>query len=184
MTEGSFLNPAEALKAVQLYEGMQVADFGAGSGFFTREAAREVGDGGAVWAVDLNRDLLPRIKTLATAEGLKNVEVVQGDVEVLGGSHLPDAQFDLVIAANILFALENKGELVAEVRRVLKPGVGRALVIDWAGSFGGLGPREDHLVTEEQVRKLFEGHGFVSAGKVPAGAYHWGFLARKLATRN
>jgi ubiquinone/menaquinone biosynthesis C-methylase UbiE len=176
--EGSFLNPATALRAADLHEGMQVADFGAGSGFFTREAAREVGPGGAVWAVETNRDLLPRLKTLAQAEGLQNVEVVQGDVEVVGGTHLPDNHFDLVIAANVLFALEERGELVAEVRRVLKPH-GRALVIDWAGSFGGLGPHEDHVITQAAARKLFEGYGFVFVGIAPAGAYHWGFVVRK-----
>ena len=179
MDESSFLNPARALKAAQLHEGMHVADFGAGSGFFTREAAREVGEGGVVWAVDLNRDLLPRIKTLAVAEGLKNIEVIQGDVETLGGSHLPDAKFDLCVVTNLLFALEHCGEMVGEARRVLKQGVGRALVIDWKGSFGGLGPHPDHVVSESQARKLFEAHGFVFAGTVPAGAYHWGFIVRR-----
>lgn len=178
MIEGSFLIPAEALRAAQLHEGMQVADFGAGSGFFTREAAREVGEGGAVWAVDINRELLSRIKTLADAEGLKNVEVVQGDAEVVGGTHLPDAYFDLVIASNILFSIEDRGELVAEVRRVLKPH-GRALIIDWAGSFNGLGPHEDHVVTQATARKLFEDHGFIFGGMAPAGTYHWGFIVRK-----
>jgi ubiquinone/menaquinone biosynthesis C-methylase UbiE len=178
MQEGSFLNPAYALRAAQLHEGMQVADFGAGSGFFTREAAREVGAGGAVWAVDLNRDLLARIKTLSDAEGLANVEIVHGDVGEVGGTHLPDAHFDLVIAANVLFALEERGELVAEIRRVLKPH-GRALIIDWTDSFGGLGPHEDHVISQAAARKLFEDHGFVFSGIVPAGTYHWGFIVRK-----
>ncbi len=170
--------PAQALRAAQLHEGMQVADFGAGSGFFTRAAAREVGEGGAVWAVDINRDLLPRIKTLANAEGLHNVEVIQGDIEAVGGSHLPDNNFDLVIAANVMFCLEDRGEMVAEIRRVLKPH-GRALVIDWAGSFGGLGPHEDHVITQAAARQLFESHGFVFASIIPAGTYHWGFIVRR-----
>ncbi len=166
-----------------MHEGMQVADFGAGSGFFTRAAARAVGgpsaDGGAVWAVDINRELLPRIKTLAEAEGLKNVEVIQGDVEVAGGSHLPDSHFDFCIAANLLFALEHRGECVGEIRRILKTGGGRALVVDWTDSWGGLGPHKDHVITEAAARKLFEAHGFVYVGAVPAGNYHWGFIVRR-----
>lgn len=164
-----------------MHEGMQVADFGAGSGFFARAAAREVGDGGAVWAVDINRDLLPRIKTLASAEGLQNVEVLQGDVEALGGTHLPDNHFDFCIATNLLFVIENKGECVAEIRRVLKPGSGKALVIDWTDSWGGLGPHKDHVIKEAEARKLFEGHGFVFVDRVPAGEYHWGFVVRRKA---
>lgn len=178
MIEGSFLVPAQALRAAQLHEGMQVADLGAGSGFFTREAAREVGEGGTVWAVDMNRNLLSRLKTLARAEGLNNVEIVQGDIEAVGGTNLPDAYFDFVIAANVLFSLEHRGELVAEINRILKPH-GKALIIDWAGSFGGLGPHESHVITQAAARRLFESHGFVFGGAVPCGTYHWGFTVRR-----
>jgi len=176
--ESSFLNPHKTLLAAKVHEGMHAADFGAGSGFFTRALAREVGEGGVVWAVDLQADLLPRIKTLATAEGLHQVEVIQGNVEVLGGSNLPDNHFDFCVVANVLFSLEHKGECVAEVRRVLKSG-GRALVVDWSGSFGGLGPHKDHIVTGEAARAMFEAQGFTFIEEVPAGLYHWGFVVRK-----
>ncbi|MDO8548052.1 MAG: class I SAM-dependent methyltransferase [bacterium] len=178
MEESSFLNPARAVHAAKIHEGHLVADFGAGSGFFTRAAAREVGEGGEVWAVDINRDLLPRIKNLSAAENLRNVHVVHGDIESVGGTPLPPEHFDFVIISNVLFSAEGKKALVAEAKRVLKK-VGRALVIDWSGSFGGLGPHESHVVTEREAKKLFEEAGFVFVEDVPAGAYHWGFVVRK-----
>jgi ubiquinone/menaquinone biosynthesis C-methylase UbiE len=157
---------------------MQVADLGSGAGFFARAAARAVGEGGVVWAVDLNRELLSRIKNFAAAEGLYNVQVVHGDAEIVGGSNLPAESFDFVIAANLLFTVENKGEAIGEIRRLLKK-TGRALVIDWQDSFGGLGPRPDHVVSAAQGKKLLEQHGMSVLGRVPAGAYHWGFVVRK-----
>lgn len=178
MDDSTFLNPNAAVRAAGIHEGMQVADFGAGSGFFTRAAAREVGEGGVVWAVDINRDLLPRIKNVATAEGLTNVEVIHGDIEVAGGSNLPAGTFDACIVANVLFALEHKGECAAEIQRILKKS-GRALVIDWRGSFGGLGPHAAHVLDKDAARALFEKHGFVVGASVPAGEYHWGFVVRK-----
>ncbi|OGC84718.1 hypothetical protein A3F55_02555 [Candidatus Adlerbacteria bacterium RIFCSPHIGHO2_12_FULL_53_18] len=178
MSESSFLNPHKTLLSAKVHEGMVVADFGAGSGFFTRALAREVGDGGVVWAVDIHRELLPRIKTLALAEGLHNVEVIHGDVEAVGGSNLPENHFDFCVAANLLFGLEHRGECVAEIKRVLKRG-GRALVVDWAGSFGGLGPHTDHVITAAAARALFETQGFAYVEEVPAGLYHWGFVVRK-----
>lgn len=176
--ESTFLNPAKVVRAAKIHEGMLVADFGAGSGFFTRAAAREVGPKGIVWAVDVNRDILSRIKNLAAAEGLHNVEVVHGDIEREGGSHLPADQFDFCVVANVLFSVEHKKEFVQEVRRVLHRG-GCALVVDWQESFGGLGPHEAHVYTEAAAHDLFSQAGFAYVDRVPAGAYHWGFVVRK-----
>lgn len=178
MEGSSFLNPSAAIKMAGMHEGMHVADFGAGSGFFTRAAARAVGESGVVWAVDSNSELLPRIKNIAQAEGLRNVEVVRGDIEVVGGSGLPDASVDFCILTNVLFTLEHRGECVAEMRRVLKKS-GRALVIDWSASHGGLGPHESHVLTAPAAQTLLESHGMGVIGQVPAGAYHWGFVVRK-----
>lgn len=178
MPGSTFLNPSATLRAAGVDEGMKVADFGAGSGFFTRAAARLVGEGGVVWAVDIHRDLLPRLKNLAKAEGLKNVEIVHGDVEVVGGSNLPANTFDFCIATNILFSIEHKHECAAEIRRILKMG-GKALVVDWSDSFGGMGPHEKHVLDEAAAKKLFEHNGFAFERSVAAGAYHWGLIVRK-----
>jgi arsenite methyltransferase len=180
--ESSFLNPAKALALADVSEGLEVADFGAGSGFFTRAAARLV-DPGTVWAVDDNGELLSRIKSLALTEGLKNVEILRGNIESPQGCGLPKDHFDVVIAANILFSADNKKQVVAEISRVLKR-TGRAIVIDWSDSHGGLGPTKEHVVTEDVARALFEEAGFAYQGAIPAGEYHWGFVVRKkLATR-
>jgi ubiquinone/menaquinone biosynthesis C-methylase UbiE len=157
---------------------MHVADLGAGSGFFTRAAARMVGEGGVVWAIDAQSELLSRIKNLAEGEGLSNIEVLQGDAGVAGGTNLPAAAFDVVIAANLFFTIEDKAEAVAEIRRILKA-QGEAVVIDWTSSHGGLGPHPDHVFTRDAALKLFEQQNFLFMRNVPAGEFHWGFIVRK-----
>lgn len=181
MEESSFLNPSFALRNADLHEGQDVADLGAGSGFFTRAAAR-LAEGGTVWAVDTNGELLSRIKSLALAEGLHNVEILRGNIEARGGSGLPPQHFDFAIAANILFSAHHKEAVVAEAHRLLKK-TGRALVIDWSSSHGGLGPHPDHIVSAADARKLFEEGGFTYVEKIPAGAYHWGFVVRKKSAK-
>lgn len=178
MDESTFLNPAKAVRAAGVHEGHVVADFGAGSGFFTRAAARVVGDSGVVWAVDAHADMLSRIQNLAAGEGLHNVQVVRGDLEREGGSNLPPNTFDFCIVANLLFSVENKQAVITEARRILKKN-GRVLVVDWAGSFGGLGPHPDHVFGAAAAKKLFEDGGFSVLDEVPAGEYHWGFVVRK-----
>jgi ubiquinone/menaquinone biosynthesis C-methylase UbiE len=176
--ESKFLNPGKALRAAKVAEGSKVADFGSGSGFFTRAAARLVGPHGVVWAVDAHRDMLSSVKALAAAEGLHNVELSAGDLEYRGGSNLSDESVDLVVASNLLFCAQDKSALIEEVWRVLKKN-GRALFIDWKDSFGGLGPHSSHVVTEAAARALCERGGFSIVEEIPAGSYHWGFVARK-----
>jgi ubiquinone/menaquinone biosynthesis C-methylase UbiE len=178
MDADSFLIPKVALEQVQLEQGMHVADFGSGAGFFTLEAAREVGAQGRVWAIDINPDLLTRVKNHAEAEGRRNVEIVRGDLEAPKGSGLPDGKTDLVLVTNVLFYIEDKLAFCREIDRVLKPGA-RALVIDWKDSFSGMGPHPDHVITIGAARDIFEKAGFDYEGDVPAGAYHWGFIVRK-----
>ena len=188
--ESSFLNPTDVLRHAKLQAGMRVADFGAGAGFFTRAAARlalrqahyDAGGsgahGGVVWAVDTNADLLVRIKNMSLAEGLQNVEIVTGDFEKPEGSHLPAGAFDFVILANSLFSADEKALVAGEVRRVLAPH-GRVLVVDWKDSFGGFGPHPEHVLTVGAARDLLEKAGLLYIEDIPAGAYHWGFTARK-----
>jgi len=176
--ESPFLDPARIMRAAKIHEGMKVADFGSSAGFFTRAAAHAVGRGGEVWAIDHNPDLLKRTKALAAAEGQDNVELVVGSVEHRDGSHLPDGAMDAVIAANVASSAKQKESLVEEIWRVLKSG-GRAVIVDWKGSFGGMGPGTSDVLAENAARELFEKGGFTFVETIPAGGYHWGFVVRK-----
>ncbi len=180
----SFLDPVAVIRAAHIRDGAIVADLGSGSGFFARAAAHAVGPRGRVWAIDVHRDMLARLKSIGVAEGLRNIEIVAGDCEVRGGSQLADDSMDMVIAANILFSSLDKDALVEEIWRVLKRGKGgrkpgRALVIDWKRAFS-FGPEERHMISESEARAFFERNGFQFVEQVPAGAYHWGFVVQKV----
>src|SRR5271168_4318860 len=53
--------------------GKNVADIGAGSGWFTVRASRRVGDAGKVYAVDINPEAIRYIRDRAQKENLHNV---------------------------------------------------------------------------------------------------------------
>src|SRR5690349_15540940 len=58
-----FSEPSANLAKLGLVDGMKVVDLGAGSGFYSYEAARRVGATGRVYAVDVQKDLLERLRS-------------------------------------------------------------------------------------------------------------------------
>lgn len=174
----SFSEPKSNVLQMGLKEGMKVGEFGAGSGHYALAAAHVVGPSGKVYAIDIQEDLLKHVKDSAHREHLRNVETVWGNIEKTGGTKLRDRALDAVILANTLFQLEHKEGVVAEIDRVLAPG-GRLLVIDWAGSYGGIGPKPDHVVAEHAAEGLFIRAGYHKTKDFRAGAHHYAIVFTK-----
>lgn len=173
-----FLNPEDVIKHLLIREDWHIADLGAGSGRYVLAAARHVPEG-KVYAIDINRDILPAIKNNAQSSGYHNVEVVWGDADRNGGTNLRDESIDAVILSNTFFQLQDKNTAVEEIKRILKPG-GKLLLVDWVGSFGNLGPREEDVVSPDTAKFLFGKAGFAFEKDVPAGDYHYGLIFRRL----
>lgn len=170
-----FSDPEKVISEMFVAEGMTVADFGSGAGFYTLALAKKVGPYGRVFAIDSHPDFLRRIKNEAVRSGLQNVEVVQGDLESKKGSGLVSASVDRIVIANTLFSMENVDEIVLEAKRVLKHD-GKVAVIDWNESYGQIGPHTDHIVTKDEAREMFEKEGFHLESFVDAGSHHYGML--------
>lgn len=174
----AFADPLLTIKELSLDDGMHVADFGAGSGAYAIPMARRVGSG-RVYAVDVQKSLLEKIKKEAAHEGVHNIEVVWGDIESPNGSKLAPQSVDRVLVSNVLFQAESKEAIAKEAARIVKPG-GLCLVIEWSGSYGGLGPTEEAVVKPAEARRVFLNNSFAEAKEVPAGEYHYGILFRRL----
>lgn len=178
LTTERFAHPEKNVGAFGIDPGMTVADFGAGSGHYTLEIAKRLEGAGQVYAVDVQKDLLARIRSDAHKQHFKNVETVWGDLEYVGGSKLADNFADVVLISNLLFQLELKEPPIAEARRILKRG-GKLIVIDWSESFGGMGPIKKHVVKKEQALALAQAEGFRLKREFPAGAHHYGLMFEK-----
>lgn len=170
-----FSSPGNNVLQMGLYEGMKVGDFGAGSGHYARAAAGVVGQSGKVYAIDVQEDILKHLKHNLHLHHHSIVEPIWGDIEKPGGTHLRDASLDAVILANIFFQVENRFGLLAEIKRVLRP-QGKLLVVDWAGSYGGIGPSPERVVPEHEAEAFFIGGGFHKAKSFRAGPHHYGIL--------
>lgn len=172
-----FTDPKSNIDQFGILPGQIVADLGSGSGFYAVECARAVGDKGHVYAVDIQQESLSRSRVLANRESLYNIDVIWGDLERLGGSHIPNGAVDAAVISNVLFQIQDKKGFMSELRRILKPH-SRVLVIDWSDEFGAGGPPAQLLLPEASARTLFDGEGFIFEKEIHAGSSHYGFIYR------
>lgn len=174
-----FSDPVKNIEQCSIQAGMEIADFGSGSGAYTLASSKALISTGKVYAIDINKDLLNKVKNEGVKQGLYNIEVIWGDIEKPNGTKLRDFSVDMVLVCNVLFQVENREVLIKEVRRVLKPG-GRVLVIDWTDSFGGLGPKPQMILKMTSAVDIFQKNGFHLDREISAGAHHYGLIFKKL----
>ena len=171
----NFSDPQQNVLQLGLREGMKVADLGAGVGHHALYAGHIVGPTGRVYAVDVQEEVLRHLADTAKTRGLKNLETIWGNIERQGGTTLKNHSMDAVILSNTLFQLEQRAEAVAEIKRILVPG-GRLLVIDWAGSYNGMGPSSERIVPEHTALELFITNGFHKLKDFRAGPHHYSIV--------
>lgn len=174
-----FSNPEKNVEQFAMRLGSSVADFGSGSGHYALSLVKAVGEKGKVYAIDIQKDLLSRLKNEANQLGFFNVEVIWGDLEKERGSKLADSCIDAVLISNLLFQVTDKGSIAREAHRILRK-EGKLMVIDWIESFGGIGPHPDQVFNKDSAKELFKSSGFIFDHEIMAGEHHYGLIFRKI----
>ena len=98
--------------------GMTVVDYGCGPGRYTQRFSRLVGPAGKVYAVDIHELAVEAVRGRAAREGWVNVEAVLARGYDTG---LPAGTADRVCALDMFFYIQQPGEFLAEIARLLKP---------------------------------------------------------------
>jgi len=156
-------NPAAL---AELRPGEVVLDLGSGGGIDVLLSARRVGPSGFAYGVDMTDEMLAVAERNAAEQGAANVRFLKGTIEEVP---LPDAAVDVVISNCVINLSGDKGRVLREAFRVLRPG-GRFAVADiviqgelpgeirndpeqWVGCLAG-------ALEEEEYRSLLASAGF------------------------
>ena len=144
--------------------GKTVADIGAGSGWFTVRAARRVGEGGVVFAVDINPESIRYIEDRAKKEKLRNVKTILGKAD---DPLLPAGAVDAVLLLKTYHEVAEPVALLRNLRGSLRPGA-KVGIIDRNGNGEDHGVGRDVVLREAANAgyRLLEQYDFVKGDKM------------------
>jgi predicted methyltransferase len=150
----------EIMEVLGISSGSQVADIGAGSGFFTGRLAKVVGPSGRVFAVDIDdKYAIPQLKELVEKQSLTNVTIIHNKPD---DPELPLRTLDAALMVNTYHEVEPYREMLAHIRDSLKPG-GRLVVVDNMPLKTGSRPRADqvknHVISGDTAEPEFRAAG-------------------------
>jgi ubiquinone/menaquinone biosynthesis C-methylase UbiE len=169
----AFVNPTQIIQQLGLKEGVKFADFGAGTGSFVLAASPLVGPTGIVYAIEIQKDILLRLKELSIKAGHTNTKFLWCDFEQLNATKLPNESLDIALISNTLFQLNDKQGAIQEAYRTIKTG-GDLYIIDWIDSFNGMGPDTDLIISSDKAIELATKAGFKYINTFEPGEHHYG----------
>jgi precorrin-6B methylase 2 len=139
------------LEALRISEESNVADIGAGGGFFTVRLARAV-PAGRVYAVDIGKDLVEGLERRAEVTPFGNVEAVLGAED---DPRLPKGELDAALIVNAYHEMSHYEKMLEHIRGGLRPG-GRLVVIEPIARDHRGDPRADQIRRHEIAPELVE----------------------------
>jgi predicted methyltransferase len=148
--------PDQVMDTLRIAEGSSVAEIGAAGGWFTMHLARRVGPNGAVYAEDIQREMVDGIARRAQREKLPWVTPILGTV---ADPRLPGG-LDAILIADTYHELEDPVALLRNAARSLKP-QGLLGVVDFLPGGGGPGPAPDERPDPKAVIQAAEKAGLV-----------------------
>ncbi len=149
--------PDEIIRAMNLKPGNVVADIGAGTGYFTRRLGRAVAPTGVVYAVDIQPEMIARLKESMEKHRIRNVVPVLAETD---DPKLEPNILDWALLVDVYHELQQPKATLAKLREALKP-AGRVALVEYRlEGLTALHVREEHRMSKQQVLSEWEPAGF------------------------
>ncbi len=144
------------LAALHVKPGDVVCDLGCGNGFYSLKLAKLVGEKGRVIAVDIQPQMLKLLKDRAADAKVTNIEPVLGTVV---DPKLPEGKLDLVLLVDVYHEFSHPEQMLATIRKSLKP-TGRVALAEFRAEDPAVPIKPLHKMSKAQIMKEFPPNGF------------------------
>ena len=148
-------NTTLLMKNLQLKQGMQVADIGAGSGYHSRLISKQIGNG-KVFAVDIEPIMLGYLKQGIAQENLTNITPVLGTTTSVS---LSSESIDLMLLVDVYHEFSDPFEMAQSMYRALKPN-GKLVLVEFRAEDDAVPIKTIHKMSEVQAVKEMKAAGF------------------------
>ncbi len=145
------------LRELNLNPGMNVMDVGAGPGYYSRRMAGIVAPTGKIFAIDVQQKMVDMLAALAKQTRFANIKPILGSEKSVA---LPDGVADVAIMVDVYHELEFPVEMLASIKRALKPG-GRVVFVEFRAEDPRVPIKALHKMSEAQIRREAEQHGLL-----------------------
>ncbi len=149
--------PQEVVDRLSIQPGDVVADIGAGSGYFSTLFAKKVGNGGTVFAVDTDRDMLDYIRQRAKKESLDTIRPLLAKTD---DPLLAKDSTDLIFICNTYMFITGRERYLSRLKDILKSD-GRLAIVSYNLVDSPEGPPIHTRVSREKTIREVTGTGFV-----------------------
>jgi ubiquinone/menaquinone biosynthesis C-methylase UbiE len=149
-------SPTKAVALLGIKPGMTVCDLGAGTGYYAVRMARQVGESGKVYAVDIQPKMLELLSRRLASAGITNIEPVLGaETE----TNLPPGSQDLILLVDVYHEFAKPQAMLRSIRAALKEG-GRLVLLEFRKEDASVPIRLEHKMSLAEVKAELEPEGF------------------------
>ena len=160
--------------------GMTVCDMGCGNGFYSLQLARLVGPTGRVLAVDVQPEMLRMLKEREAAAKIDNIDPILG---LLHDPKLPERAVDLILLVDVYHEFSHPEQMLASMRRALKPD-GLIALVEYRAEDPNVPIKPLHKMSKQQILNEFPANGFKLVKEFDRLPWqHLMFFGRDEATR-
>ena len=149
-------NASLSFKQLQLKEGMTDCDLGCGNGYWTLPMARDVVSTGRVLAVDIQPEMLQKLRERSAQFNYTHIEPIRSTVS---DPKLPENEVDLLLMVDVYHEFSHPESMLWGIRRSLKPN-GVVALLEYREEDPRVPIKPLHKMSKNQILKEYQENGF------------------------